>query len=107
MVCKARLEKMGIMSTCCVCDPHYDCEVVKKSVFIRRRHPNFIDKAIENIEKKIVGKSDEEVQSIIDSLVEEEWIIQQNRWVARGEYNQNDPNKQQELWLDKVKYFLT
>lgn len=108
MVCKARLEKMGVMATCCVCDPHYDCEVAKKSVFIRRRQPNFIDKAIENIEKKVAGKSDEEVQMVVDGLIEEEWILQQNGWMARGEYNQaNHSHKQQGLWLDKVKYFLT
>lgn len=107
-VCKIRLEKMGVMATCCVCDPHYDCEAVKKSVFIRRRQPNFIDRAIENIEKKVAGKTNEEVQMLIDGLIEEEWIIQQNGWMARSEYKQvGQSDGQQNVWLDKLRYFMT
>ena len=108
IVCKSRLEKMGVMATCCVCDPHYDCEAIKKSIFTKRRHPNFIDKAIENIEKKVAGKTNEEVQEVIDALVEEEWILQPNRWTSKGEHNLMDqPDGQQNIWLDKLRYFMT
>ena len=99
---------MGVMATCCVCDPHYDCEAVKKSIFTKRRHPNFIDKAIENIEKKVAGKTNEEVQEVIDAVGEEEWILQPNRWTSKGEHNLMDqPDGQQNIWLDKLRYFMT
>jgi len=108
IVCKARLEKMGVMATCCVCDPHYDCGVAKKSIFIRRRQPNFIDRAISNIEKKVVGKTDEEVQSVVDGLIEEEWILQQDKWVLKSEHREvGQSSGQQKVWLDKLRYFMT
>ena len=108
LVCKVRLEKMGVMSTCCICDPHYDCEVTKKSVFIRRRQPNFIDRAILNIEKKVAGKTDEDVQLVIDGLIEEEWILQQGEWTSRNEHKETEQSDgQQKVWLNKLKYFMT
>lgn len=108
IVCKAKLEKMGIMATCCVCDPHYDCEAVKKNIFLRRRQPNFIDRAIANIEKKVVGKTDEDVQLVIDSLIEEEWIMQQGKWVQNSEREETEQSYgQQKVWLDKLRYFIT